>query len=63
MLDPSFDEQQTAMVDERLAKVVHVIVEEYDGDVKAFVESIRDRTNEVREKITPARWGSAQSIR
>jgi len=41
MLDPSFDEQQTATVDERLARVVHIIVEQYDGDVKAFVESNR----------------------
>ena len=43
MLDPSFDEQQTATVDERLARVVHIIVEQYDGDVKAFVDSIRYR--------------------
>jgi len=27
-------------VDERLARVVRIIVEQYDGDVKAFVESI-----------------------
>jgi hypothetical protein len=30
-------------VDERLVRVVRIIVEQYDGDVKAFVESIRYR--------------------
>jgi hypothetical protein len=44
MLDPSFDEQQTVTVDQRLARVVQIITEQYDGDVKAFVESIRYRT-------------------
>jgi hypothetical protein len=36
-------------VDERLARVVRIIVEQYDGDVKAFVESIRYRV-EVNRK-------------
>jgi hypothetical protein len=35
-------------VDERLARVVRIIVDQYDGDVKAFVESIRYRVEEDR---------------
>jgi hypothetical protein len=41
MLDKSLEEEQTARVDERLARVVRIIVEQYQGDVKAFVESVR----------------------
>ena len=41
MLAKSLEEEQTTRVDERLARVVRIIVEQYDGDVKAFVESIR----------------------
>ena len=40
MLDKSL-EKQAPTVDERLAKVVRIIVEQYDRDVKAFVESTR----------------------
>jgi hypothetical protein len=36
-------EQEAPRVDVRLARVVRIIVEEYDRDVKAFVESIRHR--------------------
>ena len=43
MLDKSLEEEQAPGVDERLARVVRIIVEQYDGDVKAFVESIRYR--------------------
>ena len=41
MLDPSLEQEQAPRVDERLARVVRIIVEQYDGDVKAFVESNR----------------------
>jgi len=41
MLDKSLEEEQAPRVDERLARVVRIIVEQYHGDVKAFVESIR----------------------
>ena len=41
MLDQSLEEKQHPSVDERLARVVRIIVEQYDGDVKAFVESNR----------------------
>ena len=45
MLDKSLEEQ-ALRVDERLAMVVRIIVEQYDGDVKAFVESSRYRIEE-----------------
>ena len=41
MLDKGLEEEQASGVDERLARVVRIIVEQYDGDVKAFVESNR----------------------
>jgi hypothetical protein len=63
MLDPSFDEQQTATVDERLARVVHIIVEQYDGDVKAFVESIRYRTQMNRKSEAASDDGDEAALR
>ena len=53
MLDKSLEEEQASRVDERLARVVRIIVEQYDGDVKAFVESIRYRV-EVNRKAAAA---------
>jgi len=41
MLDKGLEEKQAPSVDERLARVVRIIVEQYDGDAKAFVESNR----------------------
>jgi hypothetical protein len=55
MLDKSLEEQQAFIVDERLAMVARIIVEQYDGDVEAFVESIRGRVEVNRE--TPAEPG------
>jgi len=43
MLDKNLEEEQALAVDERLARVARIIVEQYDGDVKAFVESMRYR--------------------
>jgi hypothetical protein len=43
MLNKSLKEEQTMRVDERLATVVRVIVEQYQGDVKAFIDSTRRR--------------------
>jgi hypothetical protein len=63
MLDPSFDEQQIATVDERLARVVRVIVEQYDGDVKAFVESIRYRIEANRKVETASDHGDEAPLR
>ena len=45
MLDQNLEDKQALSVDERLASVVRIIVEQYDGDVKAFVESIMGPNN------------------
>ena len=49
MLDKSVEEERAPRVDERLARVVRIIVEQYDGDVKAFVDSNRYRTDVYRK--------------
>ena len=59
MLDKSLEEERAPGVDERLARVVRVIVEQYDGDVKAFVESMRYRID-VNRKV-PAGSGHAKA--
>ena len=46
MLDKRLEHEQAPRVDKRLARVVRIIVEQYDGDVKAFVESSRYRIEE-----------------
>ena len=51
--DKSLEEERTPGVDERLARVVRIIVEQYDGDVKAFVDSTRYRI-EVNRKAEAA---------
>ena len=38
------EQEHAPSVDERLAKVARIVVEQYDGDVKAFVDSMRYRT-------------------
>ena len=53
MFDNSLEEKLASRVDERLARVVRIIVDQYDGDVKAFVESIRYRV-EVDRKAEAA---------
>ena len=53
MLDKYLEEEQALGVDERLARVARIIVEQYDGDVKAFVESMRYRI-EVNRKAEAA---------
>jgi hypothetical protein len=53
MFDKSLEEKQASSVDERLARVVRIIVDQYDGDVRAFVESIRYRV-EVDQKAEAA---------
>ena len=46
-------QEQAPRVDDRLARVVRIIVEQYDGDVKAFVDAIRYRI-EVNRKAEAA---------
>lgn len=53
MLDKNLEEEQALGVDERLARVARIVVEQYDGDVKAFVESMRYRI-EVNRKAEAA---------
>jgi hypothetical protein len=60
MFDKSLKEEQALRVDERLAMVARIIVEQYDGDVKAFVESIRCRV-EVNRKTAAATGSGAQA--
>ena len=45
MLDKSLEEEHAPRVDERLARVVRIIVQQYEGDVKAFAESIMGPNN------------------
>ena len=52
MLDKSLKEEQALRVDERLGRIVRIIVEQYEGDVKAFVESIRYRVEVNRKAQT-----------
>ena len=53
MIDRSLKEEQVLRMDERLIRVVRIIVEQYDGDVKAFVESVRYKV-EVNRKAEAA---------
>ena len=53
MLDRRLEQEHTSGVDERLARAVRIIVEQYDGDVKAFVDSMRYKT-EVNRKAEAA---------
>ena len=62
MLDKSLEEEQASRVDERLARVVQIIVEQYQGDVKAFVESIRYR-EEVNRKTQAASDHGDEAVR
>ena len=41
MIDKRVGQEQAPSVDDRMARVVRIIVEQYDGDVKAFVDAIR----------------------
>lgn len=54
MLDKTLEREQAPRADERLARVIRIIVDEYDRDVKAFVDSMRYKT-EVNRK-TEAAW-------
>jgi hypothetical protein len=63
MLDKSLEEEQAPSVDERLARVVRIIVEQYDGDVKAFVESNRYRIEANRKAETALDRGDEAPLR
>jgi len=63
MLDRSLKEEQAQRVDERLAKVVRIIIEQYDGDVKAFVESNRYRIEANRKAEAASDDGDEAALR
>ena len=63
MLDKSFEGERAPGVDERLARVVRIIVEQYDGDVKAFVESNRYRIEVNRKAEAPSTHGDEAALR
>ena len=63
MFDKSLDEEQAPRVDERMARVVRIIVEQYDGDVKAFVDSNRYRTEANRNAEAASDHGNEAVLR
>jgi hypothetical protein len=62
LLDKSLEQEQAERVDERLASVVRIIVEQYDGDVKAFVESNRYRIEANRKAEAGADYGGQAAL-
>ena len=63
MLDRSLKQEEQALrTDERLSRIVRIIVEQYDGNVKAFVESIRYR-EEVNRKTQAASDHGDEAVR
>jgi hypothetical protein len=63
MLDEGLEEEQAPSVDERLARVVRIIFEQYDGDVQAFVESNRYRIEANRKVKAASDHGDKASLR
>ena len=63
MLHKSLEKEQAPRVDERLARVVRIIVEQYEGDVKAFVESNRYRIEANRRTEAASDQGDEAALR
>ena len=63
MLDKNVEEEQAPRVDERLARVARIIVEQYDGDVKAFVDSNRYRIEANRKAEAASDHGDEAPLR
>ena len=63
MLYKRLEEQRAPGVDQRLATVVRIIVEQYDGDVKAFVESNRYRIQANRRTAAASDHGDEAAFR
>jgi hypothetical protein len=57
MLARSLEEEEALRVDERLVTVVRIIVEQYHGDVKAFIESTRYRIEVNRRAQAASDYG------
>jgi len=63
MLHQSHEEERAPGVDESMARVVRIIVEQYDGDVKAFVESNRYRIEANRRTKAASDHGDEAALR
>ena len=63
MLDKNLEQERAPRVDERLARVVRIIVEQYDGDVKTFVESNRYRIELNRKAEAASDHGDEAALR
>jgi hypothetical protein len=63
MLNKSLEEEHAPSVDERLARVVRIIVQQYDGDVKAFVESNRYKIELNRKAAAASDHGDEAALR
>jgi hypothetical protein len=63
MLQKNLEAEQSLRVDERLAMVARIIVEQYDGDVEAFVESIRYRVELDRQTAAVPDYGDEAAFR
>ena len=63
MLHQSLEEERAPGVDESMARVVRIIVEQYDGDVKAFVESNRYKIELNRKAEAASDHGDEAALR
>ena len=63
MLHQSLEEERAPGADESMARVVRVIVEQYDGDVKAFVESNRYKIELNRKAEAASDHGDEAALR
>jgi hypothetical protein len=63
MLDKRLEQEQAPRVDDRLARVVRIIVEQYNGDVKAFVDAIRYRIEVNRRAEAASDHGDEAPLR
>jgi hypothetical protein len=62
MLAKRLEEKQALRVDERLVTVVRIIVEQYHGDVKAFIESTRYRVEVIRRAEAASEHGDETAL-
>jgi hypothetical protein len=62
MFNKNLEEEHAVDVDERLATVVRIIVEQYHGDVEAFIESIRYRVEVNRRTHFEADHGDDAAV-
>ena len=56
-------QEPASRVDDRLARVVRIIVEHYNGDVKAFVDAIRYKIELTRKAEAASNHGNEAPLR